>query len=709
MGKLCTSGSGRRPMHDVISFHDLETASEVPISCGTDRYAEEARILLWAYAIGDGPVKVWDCTESSLMPDDLAEVVWSGTGKMVWHNGGGFDAVVLHHQGYRIPIERMEDTMVIALAHSLPGALADLGAVLKLPEDMQKKAAMGKELIRLFCMPRPRTQKNRWADRHTHPAEWAKFKEYATYDIIAMREIYHRIPKWNNRGFERDLWVLDRTINNRGVCIDLELAKAAIQATNAAKAELAEECHELTDGEVSATTQRDKLIQFLLNEYSINLPDLRSSTVEQFLDGNGRARNEEIPESVRVLLLNRLQASKSSSAKYKRVMDATGSDGQLRGTLQFCGASRTGRWAGRIFQPQNLPRPTLEAGVIETGIEAMKLGVVDLVFDNVMELASSAIRGLIVAPHGRKLVVADLSNIEGRVLAWLAGEQWKLDAFYTFDAGNGPDLYKLAYSKSFGVPADKVNKDQRQIGKVQELALGYQGGVGAFLTFATAYGIDLESMAESAIANIPDDLLSQAKSKLEWTKRNERSTYGLSDDAFNVCSAFTAAWRDNHPEIVEWWSELESSAALAINNPGKSIECRKVKFQMTGVWLRIKLPSGRNLCYPNAQISEDGKLTYAGIDQFSRKWTYLNTYGGKLAENITQAVARDVLASTMPAIEKNGYAIALTVHDEIISEAPDLPKYNAEHLAQLMSTNPKWATGLPLAAAGFETTRYRKD
>jgi len=326
-----------------------------------------------------------------------------------------------------------------------------------------------------------------------------------------------------------------------------------------------------------------------------------------------------------------------------------------------------------------------------------------------MELCASALRGCIVAPSDKKLVVADLSNIEGRVLAWLAGEAWKLQAFADFDVGHGPDLYKLAYAKSFGIQPDAVSKDQRQVGKVQELALGYEGGVGAFLTFAAAYAIDLEAMGEQAIDAIAPAVLQEAMRALEWTKQQDRPTFGLSDRAWLVCDSFKRSWRYAHPATSSLWKDLEDAARLAVLDPRKTKTCRSLKLRRDGAWLRIALPSGRSLCYPSPQVDEAGKLSYMGVNQYSRKWSRLKTYGGKLAENVTQAVARDVLAANMPAIEREGYRIVLTVHDEIIAEAPGTPEFNAGHLAGLMATNPSWACGLPLAAAGFESTRYRKE
>lgn len=326
----------------------------------------------------------------------------------------------------------------------------------------------------------------------------------------------------------------------------------------------------------------------------------------------------------------------------------------------------------------------------------------------VMDACSSAIRGLIIAPSKKKLVIADLSNIEGRVLAWLAGEEWKLQAFRDFDAGQGFDLYKLAYAKAFGIDPSLVDKDMRQIGKTMELALGYAGGCGAFITFSLAFNIDLEKMAEKAIEAIPKKTLDEAASFLEWQLGQGKSQFGLSDRAFIVCDSFKRLWREAHPNTATYWKELENGCRTAINNPGQTYSCRRHKIRRDGAWLRVMLPSGRYLCYPSPRVEDDGQITFMGVNQYSRKWERLRTYSGKLVENMCQAAARDVLASSMQPIESAGYEIVLTVHDEIISEAPDTDDYTHEHLAELMSAGCDWTEGLPLAAAGFEAYRYRK-
>jgi DNA polymerase bacteriophage-type len=397
---------------------------------------------------------------------------------------------------------------------------------------------------------------------------------------------------------------------------------------------------------------------------------LTKSTVAELVGGNS------LTPEVRELLEIRQQAAATSPAKYKVLLDATSSDGRLRGTLQFCGASRTGRDAGRIFQPQNLPRPTMDADVIETGIAAMKLDCEDLLFSNVTDLCSSAVRGCLVAPEGRKLVIADLSNIEGRVLAWLAGEDWKVEAFYDFDRGVGHDLYVVAYAKGFNVDPEKVVENKktgdgslRQYGKTMELACGYQGGVGAFRT-----------MGGPAVAAMKDEDI----------------------------QPLVNAWRKSHPNVVKLWHGVEKAAKEAIDKPDELSHFDKLQFDMKDGWLRIRLPSDRYLSYPKAEI-EDGRITFDGTNQYTRKWERIETYGGKLVENIVQAVARDVFMTGMVGAEQHDYGVCIRVHDELITEVPDTSDYTVDQLASIMATKPSWATGLPLAAAGFETYRYKKD
>jgi DNA polymerase len=647
---------------------DTETWNEHPIQNGTHRYAETAEVMLFAYALDDEPVSVWDLTAGTLMPAALASALRNPDVLLVAHNAA-FDRTVLRHAlGIDQPITRWRCTMAQAYAHSLPGGLDQLCSVLGVPQDLAKHK-VGKELVQLFCKPRPKNQKLRRATRATHPQEWAQFVAYAGGDIDAMRAVMARLPTWNYKGEHLALWHLDQTINDRGILVDLDLATKAMDAAAREKALLAERAHALTEGELQATTQRDALLRHLLEQYGVDLPDTQSGTLERRLD------DPDLPAPVRELIENRLAASSASVAKYKKFVACASSDGRLRGTLQYCGAARTGRWAGRLVQLQNLPRPSHKQAQIDQAIELIKADVLDAAVPDVMPMLASCIRGTLLAAPGRRLVVADLSNIEGRMLAWLAGEAWKLDAFRAFDAGTGPDLYVAAYAKSFGVSVEAVLENKakgdgmmRQIGKVQELALGFQGSVGAFGSMAAIYGVNLPEQ----------EILRVVK-----------------------------AWREAHPAVVSYWWDIERAARDAISMPGTTITCRRHKLRRDGSWLRISLPSGRCLCYPSPRVDDEGKISYMGVNQYTRKWERLHTYGGKLVENLTQAAARDVMAHGMLLAERDGFEVLLTVHDELITEAPET--FTADRLGQLMSTNPSWAPELPLAAAGFETYRYKKE
>lgn len=689
-------------------YGDLETYSEVPINDGTYRYAENSEVMVFAYAVDDGPVRVWDVTADPVMPLDLHAAWVDDEVILVFHNSM-FDRTVLSNapawKGGCPRLHRWRDTLVQALAHSLPGGLEKLCGVLNIPEELWKQP--GKELIQLFCKPRPKNQKLRRATRETHPAEWARFLDYAKFDIVSMRAVHKKLPVWNWGPKEIDLWHLDQRMNDRGFAVDLPLVDGAIKAVAEEQKYLAGRTHEMTDGDVGSATQRDKLLAYLLIEHGVELPDMTSDTVER------RMQDPDLPIELRDLLGVRLEASTASVAKYKRVRRSVSADGRLRGTHQFCGAARTGRWAHRAFQPGNLPRPTMKNHVIEEDITALKDGTSSVILPSVMKSASNAIRGVIVAPKRRKLVVADLSNIEGRKGAWLAGEKWKLQAFCDFDAGTGQDLYKRAYGKAFNVDPAFDHKTleghlARQIGKVMELMLQYEGGVGAFVTGAAAYGIDLEDLAKRAWSTIPKDVLEEAISFRAWVLEQGGNDYGLPDKVFIVCDALKRLWRQAHPEIVETWADLRRAVTVVVENPGQVIETRRVTIRRDGNWLRIILPSGRSLCYPSPRVA-GSSITYMGINPYSRKWQRLATYGGKLLENITQASSRDVFAGSLPAIEAAGYDPLALIHDETVTETPDSSEFSAERLGMLMSTVPDWAPGLPLAAAGFDCYRYRKD
>ena len=683
-------------------YIDTETYSETPIHNGVHAYAENAEITLFAYAYDEARVRVLDLANGDTLPKHLQEAMVDPAYVKVMHNSAFDRTVIRHVLGIDIPISQVHDTMVQAYQHSLPGGLGDLCRLYKLDET-EAKASTGKNLIQLFCKPLPKNQKLRRATKETHPKEWAEFVEYAASDIVSMRVIRKKMPSVNCKGSERALWELDQKINDRGFYVDRDLAEKAVAATKRRQKQLAKETQEHTNGDVDSATQRDAVLAHILRAYGVDLPDLRKSTVEQ------RIQDPDLPQEVKELLMIRSKAATTSTAKYNALLRSVSSDSRLRGGLQFCGASRTGRWAGRLFQPQNLPRPAHKQDQIDAAIEWLKADALDILDpDDVMGLVSSSIRGVIAAPEGKKLVVSDLSNIEGRVAAWLAGEHWKIEAFHAYDRGEGPDLYKLAYAKSFRIKPEDVDKEQRQIGKVQELALQYGGGVGAFMTFAAAYGIDLDALGEKAWPNLPKVTQEECRSMYQWWADQGRDDYGLSQYTFMAMDGLKRLWRDAHPRISAIWAELERAATDAVKYKNTPYAVGKITYLCKGGYLYCKLPSGRYMVYPSPKLDK-GQLTYMGKHQYSRKIVRLRTYGGKLFENVTQAVARDVLAHSFLEVEKAGYQIILSVHDELLTEVPDSPEYSEAELSRIMSVQPDWCKDLPLSSGGFEGYRYRKD
>lgn len=693
-------------------YVDIESYSAEPIKNGTFRYAANAEILMVAWAVDDGIPEIWDAKIDKYMPATLRDIFY-GDDILIAHNASFEQAVFAADlTGVKIDPKRWRCSMARAYAHGLPGALDSLSTILGLPQD-QKKSKAGYDLIRLFCVPPPKNSKRGRATYETHPKQWEEFKAYCVQDIVAAREVWKRLPEWNYKGFELDLWHLDQKINQRGIYIDMDLVNSAIRAVNREQAVLKTRTQDLTFGDVSSATKRDAMLKHVLAAYGVELPDMTASTLER------RIEDPNLPEGLKELLRIRLMATTSSTAKYKKITDCVSSDGRLRGTMQFCGAARTGRDGGRLFQPQNLMRPIMKAEDIDMGIDALKNDCADILYPNVMELAANTMRGVIVAPKGKKLIIADLSNIEGRYAAWLGGEEWKLKAFRDYDTiighdddgkpiRKGHDLYKLGYAKMFKIQPEDVSKKQRdEVGKTAELALGFQGGVGAFVTFATAFNVDLEKLAAEALPTIDKDILEEAESFWLWAIKEKR-TLGLSHDVFVTCDSFKRMWRRSHPGISRMWADLENAAREAILTKDTTFEVKPFKIRRSGNWLRIQMPSGRSLCYPHPQVGNDGKISFMGIDQYTKKWSRISTFGGKLFENVVQAGARDVFMYGVVNADRAGYDTVLRIHDEMVCEVPDTEDYTVDALCELMTTNIAWTKDLPLAAAGFESYRYRK-
>ena len=683
-----------------ILYIDCETYSELELkTAGTFRYAEECEIMIVVWAVEDGTVHCWDRSVTREFPEQLKKDLNNCT--EIWAHNMMFDSTVLKYSGVLdLPFKKLRCSMVQALSHGLPGGLEDLCGIYKVGSD-KAKIKDGRRLLPLFCKPRPKNSKIARATRETHPEEWARFIEYACNDIEAMREIHKKLPRWNYpREPELSHWHLDQQINDRGFAIDRELCEAVIRAIGRAKEELSDKTVELTDGRLASTTQVQSTIDYILEEHGIYADNLTKANVKKLLDS-------DIPQELRLLLETRQQASASSTAKFKALLNRANEDNRFRGGIQFAGAARTRRAGGRGFQPQNLPsRGLLPHDVVEQGIKLMKCDSEDLLFPNVMHLATSTIRSVIVAPEGKKLCVADLANIEGRKVAWYANEEWKLKAFREFDAGTGQDLYKLAYSRAFKIPVENVVKSQRDIGKVMELASGYQGGVGAYVNMAAAYNFDVEKLADDIFDTLPRAQVDEAYNFLDWTKSQKRPRYGLTDKAFMSVDVLKRLWRKAHPEVTKLWADLQSAAEETIRTK-RPHDVGLLQFDMKGNWLRIRLASGRYLCYPYASYSVDEGVTFYGVDQYTRKWSKQRTYSGRMLENICQSSARDVLYDAMPRAENHGFSIVLHVHDELVAEARN--ELRVDDLSAIMAAGEPWTKGLPLAAAGHESIRYCKD
>lgn len=681
---------------------DTETYSELELkTVGAYRYAENCEILLITYALDDGPVYCHDLTMDAEPPGELLKAFANPKVEIYAHNAS-FDRQVLEKQLLiDVILTRWRDTMIQAFCHGLPGKLDTLCDLYKLGAD-QAKLKDGRKLIQLFCKPQRKNNTVSRATRETHPQEWERFKQYAMMDITAMRTLHTKMPHWNypDNLTELNLWHLDQVKNDRGVLIDRQLGEAVLVAVEKAKTRLAKETKNQTNGGLASTTQRDATLDYILIEYGIPLDKLTKAEVVRLLE------DDTLPEPLKELLRIRQQASSTSTSKYKSFLNRASKDNRYRGGIQFAGAARTSRSSGRGVQMQNLPsRGLIKDHLINEGIELMKGGLEDLVFPNVMHLASSAIRKMIIAAPGHKLCIADLSNIEGRIVAWLAEENWKIEAFQAFDKGAGPDLYNLAYARSFNIDLAQVDELKRNIGKVLELSMGYAGGCGAFVVMAAGYGFKMEELAEAVFDTLPRVEVNEAYNFLDWCRGQKRPRYGLSDKAFITADALKRLWRKAHPATIQLWEDLNNAAILAIRTK-KPQTIGRLLFEMHGSWLTIQLPSGRFLCYPNARYSPDKGLSYFGMNQFTKKWEEIRTYGGKLLENISQASARDVLYHAIPRMESIGFPLVLDVHDEAVCETP--MNKNVNQLITLMIQGEPWTPGLPLAAKGFEASRYRK-
>ena len=484
----------------------------------------------------------------------------------------------------------------------------------------------------------------------------------------APAEVEETVADFVVRRLDREF--LDYAINQRGVHVDLSAIQAAIAIVEKEQARLDSAMRKHTGGAVAGCNAVSQLGDWIKWQ-GVTMDGCNKASIIDALS------DDSLPSQVRKALELRREAGKSSTAKLKKMMALAGTDGRLRNQLQYHAAS-TGRWGGRGAQLQNLPRGNLKPNQVADAIEHLHDETyLDIQYGPPMDVVSSCIRGMIAAAPGHDLISCDYSNIEGRVLAWLAGEEWKLQAFRDFDEGKGPDLYLVAAGRIYGCePAEA--KPHRQIGKVSELALGYQGGVGAFQSMAKIYGV-----------KVPDDQADGIKLK----------------------------WRSAHPKTVRFWYALEEAAINAIQNPGGIFAAghkdRPCRFRMVGSFLWCQLPSKRVLCYPYAKTvaGKFGKdaIRYMAVNGVTKKWEATDTYGGSLAENVTQAVARDILANAIFSLEAQEYNVVFHVHDEAVVEIASDDATTPEDISAVMCQLPEWARGLPVVATGWRGARYRKD
>lgn len=729
-----------------LLYLDTETFSEADLKkVGSYAYAEHptTEVIICTYAVDDGPVEVWDCTSEPVMPISLRVAlrnVMRGRMKIVGHNFLMFDRLIMKHcWGFDIPVSNTIDTMIWAFRHALPGSLDALCEVLGVSAD-NAKDKRGKALIKRFSKPTPKNYKIRRYTAETHPDEWALFIKYAVSDITAMREVFHKLPRWGNSEFEDRVLELDQLINDRGFKVDVALAEAAIEAVEKHKAQLQEEAQRKYGGSLTGNDFLP-ILRELAPAHRIH--NAQKSTLNDLLV------DDDLPDDARTIIEMRLGAASTASTKYNPLLLGRSSDDRRRGCLQYGGAKRTLRWAGKGFQPQNLARGYYHDDELDKGISALLKGRAHRRFD-VAKLTASTVRSCIIPEAGHKFVVADYSNVEGRGLAWLAGEETALDTFRA-----GLDIYCVTAGKMFGMDPDDIKKnfkEIRQIGKACELGLGYEGGVGAFVTFAKNLGLDLIEMAKTMDGTFPDHIWAATARGYEWARiqeakrpphpgeKDDRPSYILDKKVWRTCDAIKRMWRESHPETVAFWRDLKDGILAAVRNPGREFWAgahlrrngerairiwRTVEFdssgrKVPGWWLCVELPSGRILSYPGIGVSvtketdEDGRVNtnvrikYQGENQLTRQWTTLYTHGGKACENIVQALCRDLLAYAMINVEDGGYPIVLSVHDELVCETPDTYEYTVGELEKLMCSLPEWAEGFPLVAEGAEMKRYAK-
>lgn len=654
---------------------DLETFSSVPIAkAGAQKYiaSPDFEILLFAYSLNGAPPVCCDIAQGEHLPDWVLDALCDPQCLKHAYNAAFEWGCLSKFMGRQLPPEQWRCTMFHGLYAGYPAGLDAAGRALGLPED-KRKLSTGKALIRYFCVPCTPTKSNGGRRRnlpHHDPARWELFKEYNAQDVTTEMEIERRlslitVPDWLQRQWETDL-----LINARGVAVDMEMVNGALEIGATVRERLTQEAVRISG--LSNPNSVQQLSAWLEQETGEEVTDLRKDTVAKMI-----AQAPDIPEVQRMLEI-RQELGKTSTKKYDAIEQAVCPDGRVRGLLQFYGANRTGRWAGRLVQVQNLPRTyTQPLELARNLVKLRKLDNLRLIYGSVPDTLSQLIRTAFVASDGNVLIDADFSAIEARVISWLAGEQWRLDVFKTHGK-----IYEASASQMFGVPIERIKKGNpeyalRQKGKVAELALGYQGGAGALINMGA---LDM---------GIPEDDLPDIVQR----------------------------WRDTNKRICDLWYKMNSAAVEAIST-GCSVGVGRllVSCEYDAVheveYLTVLLPSGRKLYYNSPQIGENKwggpSISYMGMDQTTKKWKRIETYGGKLVENCVQAVARDCLAQAIENLEAKGLPVVFHIHDEVVIDCR-ADTATLEDVVDIMSRPIPWAPGLPLNADGWVGGFFKKD
>lgn len=641
---------------------DIETYSPVNLQkCGVHAYAlsPEFEILLFGYAFDDGPIDVIDLMHEE-MPEDLKEAIFDPGILKTAFNAPFERTCIASYFGRPTPPEQWSCTAVMARELGLPNSLEQVGIVLGLPDDKQKSKT-GRALIRYFSVPCKPTKSNGGRTRNLpehDPDKWNLYVEYNRQDVEAERAIRNKLCRFQMTQAEQALWIHDQHINDRGVGVDLELAAQAVEIDHVIKDRLLQSAKELTGLENPKSSAQLKAW----------IEDTAGITVESLNKKNIAAvRTKANNDTVDAMLDIRSGLAKTSTEKYSAMLRTVCPDGRIRGLTQFYGASRTGRWAGRLVQMQNLPQNKMPDRDLDTARQLVRAGdltALELCFDDIAGTLSQLIRTAFIPRPGYRFIVADFSAIEARVLAWLANESWRMDVFNTHGK-----IYEASAEQMFHLPAGSVKKGDpmRQKGKIAELALGYGGSVGA-----------MKSMGA-----------------LEM---------GLAEEELKP---IVNRWRTANQAITKFWWDTDAAARRTIQAMEPAMLPHGMGFYKKGPLMKLRLPNGRTLSYVKPAIIDDS-ITYEGTLQSSGAWGRIESYGPKLVENIVQATARDCLAVAIDRLEKAGFPVVFHVHDEVICEVPEGVS-SAEELGAIMSEPIDWAPGLPLRADAYECFYYRKD